>query len=136
MSLKLEIVTPEKRVADLDVDSVTVPTASGEVGLLPHHAPLISAVKPGVLSYSTKGNTERLAVSGGFVEVNGDKVAVLVDLAETGDEIDADSARATREEAERQMAAAGAAPVEDAEAAREVLDLATARFTLASRKSA
>jgi F-type H+-transporting ATPase subunit epsilon len=62
--LKLEIVTPEKRVLDAEVDSVTVPTASGEAGILPHHAPLVSALKPGVLAYSVKGSTDRIAVAG------------------------------------------------------------------------
>jgi F-type H+-transporting ATPase subunit epsilon len=103
--LKLEIVTPEKKVLDEMVDSVTVPTASGEAGILPNHAPLISALKPGILSYSTKGATERLALAGGFVEVSGNKVAVLTDTAETASEIDADAARAEREEAERSLAA-------------------------------
>ena len=74
--MKLEIVTPERRVVDADVEAVTVPTASGEVAILPSHAPLISAVRPGVLSFSVKGHGEKFAVSSGFVEVAGDKVAV------------------------------------------------------------
>jgi F-type H+-transporting ATPase subunit epsilon len=53
--IKLEIVTPERRILDADVDSVTVPTASGEAGIMPQHAPLISVLKPGILSYSVKG---------------------------------------------------------------------------------
>ena len=53
--LKLEIVTPEKKVLDETVDSVTVPTLTGQAGILPSHAPLISALKPGVLTYSNKG---------------------------------------------------------------------------------
>jgi len=132
--LQLEIVTPEKRVVDAQVDSVTVPTASGEVGLLPHHAPLISAVKPGVLSYAVKGQTERLVVSGGFVEVSSDKVAVLVDAAETPDEIDAEAAKTARDEAQSQLAAHAASPVEETESTRDDLDLATARLSLAARK--
>ena len=74
--LKLEIVTPEKRILDAEIDSVTVPTASGEAGILANHAPLISALKPGILTYTNRGSTEKLAVSSGFVEVNSDTVSV------------------------------------------------------------
>ena len=131
--LKLEIVTPEKRVLDAEVDSVTVPTASGEAGILPQHAPLVSALKPGVLAYSIKGSTDCIAVSGGFVEVNNDKVAVLVDSAETAHEIDASSARGDRETAERTAYAAGVVTAEEAEAARENVDLADARIAVAGK---
>jgi F-type H+-transporting ATPase subunit epsilon len=131
--LKLEIVTPEKRVLDAEVDSVTVPTASGEAGILPHHAPLVSALRPGVLAYSVKGSTDRIAVSGGFVEVNNDKVAVLVDTAETYADIDATSARTDRESAERSAASAGPITAEEAESAREAIDLADARIAVAGR---
>ena len=55
--LRLEIVTPEKRVLDSEVDSVTVPTASGEAGILKSHAPLVSALRPGILTYAVKGAT-------------------------------------------------------------------------------
>jgi F-type H+-transporting ATPase subunit epsilon len=132
--LKLEIVTPEKKVLDESVDSVTVPTASGEAGILPNHAPLISALKPGILSYSNKGTTERLAVSGGFVEVSANIVSVMTDTAETAAEIDADAARADREAAEKSLASNATAPLEDTEADRERLDSANARLQLAAGK--
>lgn len=130
--LKLEIVTPERKVLDEMVDSVTVPTASGEAGILPNHAPLISALKPGILSYSNKGTTERLALAGGFVEVSANKVAVLTDTAETASEIDADAARVAREEAERSLAAHANASLESTEADRERLEAANARLQLVS----
>lgn len=132
--LKLEIVTPERKVFDETVDSVTVPTASGEAGILPNHAPLISALKPGILSYSNKGTVERLAVSGGFVEVSSNKVSVLTDTAETAGEIDADAARAEREAAEKSLAAHATAPLEDTEADRERLESANTRLQLAAGK--
>jgi F-type H+-transporting ATPase subunit epsilon len=132
--LKLEIVTPEKKVLDESVDSVTVPTASGEAGILPNHAPLISALKSGILSYSNKGTTERLAVSGGFVEVSANIVSVMTDTAETAAEIDADAARADREAAEKSLASHATAPLEDTEADRERLDSANARLQLAAGK--
>ncbi len=131
--LKLEIVTPERRVIDETVDSVTVPTLSGEAGILPSHAPLISALKPGILSFSNKGATERLAVAGGFVEVSSDTVSVLTDVAETASEINVDEARVEREEAEKALAANASSSIEETETYRDRLDLANARIQLAGR---
>lgn len=132
--LKLEIVTPEKKVFDDSVESVTVPTASGEAGILPNHAPLISALKPGILSYTNKGMTERLAVSGGFVEVSSNQVSVLTDTAETAGEIDSDAARSERDAAEKSLAAHANAALEDTEADRERLEAANVRLQLAAGK--
>ena len=129
--LRLEIVTPERRILDTEVDSVTVPTASGEVGILPSHASLVSAIKPGILVYTIKGTTDKLAVSGGFLEVNANKVAVLADTAETAEEIDIDAARSTRDEAEKAFAAVAAGSLSETEAAREQLDAANVRLQLA-----
>ena len=130
--LRLEIVTPEKKVLDETVDSVTVPTASGEAGILPNHAPFISALKPGILAYSNKGATERLAIAGGFVEVSSNKVAVLTDTAESAGEIDVEAARAERESAERSLASHASAALELSEGDRERLEAANARIQLAS----
>ena len=131
MSLRLEIVTPERRVLDAEVDSVTVPTASGEIGILPSHSSLVSAIKPGILVYTIKGTTDKLAVSGGFLEVNANKVAVLADSAETASEIDIDAARATRDQAEKAFAAVAQGSLSETEAAREQLDAANVRLQLA-----
>ncbi|MBC7899582.1 MAG: ATP synthase F1 subunit epsilon [Saprospiraceae bacterium] len=130
--LKLEIVTPERRVLDETVESVTVPTASGEAGILTAHAPLISALKPGILTYTVKGTAERLVVTGGFVEVSGDQVSVLTDTAETAAEIDTEAARASRDAAQKELAAAATASVEETEPIRDRLDAATARLALAA----
>jgi F-type H+-transporting ATPase subunit epsilon len=132
--LKLEIVTPEKRVLDAEVESVTIPTASGEAGLLANHAPIVSAVKPGILSYTLKGAVERMVVAGGFVEMNNNKVSVLTDSAETATEIDIEAARAEREAAERDLAANASSAIELTEVTREQLDAANARIQLASGK--
>lgn len=129
--LKLEIVTPEKKVLDEPVDSVTVPTASGEIGILPNHAPLISALKSGILSYTTKGTTDKLVVSGGFVEVSTDQVSILTDIAERADEIDTAAARADREAAEKAMSGS-ASSVDELEAERERFEKAEARLQLAA----
>jgi F-type H+-transporting ATPase subunit epsilon len=132
--LKLEIVTPEKRVLEADVDSVTVPTASGEAGILPNHAPLVSALKPGILAYTERGSTGKLAITGGFVEVNANKVAVLADSAVKADEIDVEAARAEREAAEKDLAAHATAPVDETDPIRERVESADVKLQLASGK--
>lgn len=132
--IKLEIVTPEKRVIDAEVDSVTVPTTSGEAGILQNHAPLVSALKPGILSYAAKGTTDKLAISAGFVEVNSNKVSVLVDAAETNQEVNVDQAKADLEAAEKAISAAGLVGAEEADVSRAALDHATARLRLAGGK--
>ena len=131
--LNLEIVTPEKKVFDDSVDAVSVPTTNGEIGVLPNHAPLISTLKPGILTISNRGTTERMAIAGGFVEVSTNKVSILADVAERADEIDIESARTERESAERVLGAWNG--TEDAfEAERERLEKAQARLSLASGK--
>jgi F-type H+-transporting ATPase subunit epsilon len=126
--IKLEIVTPEKRVFDAEVDSVTVPTATGEAGILQSHAPLISALRPGILSYTVKGNTDKLVVSGGFVEVNSDVVSVLVDTAETASEVNIDAARSDLESIEKAIAAAGMVGDDQAADFRDSLEHAKLRL--------
>jgi F-type H+-transporting ATPase subunit epsilon len=130
--LKLEIVTPEKKVFDETVESVTVPTATGEAGILPNHAPLISALKPGILSYTNKGAVEKLAVAGGFVEVSGNQVSVMTDTAEAANEINVEQAKAERDAAERALAVLATASIEETEAERERLENANSRLQLAA----
>jgi ATP synthase, F1 epsilon subunit (delta in mitochondria) len=130
--LKLEIVTPERKVVDETVDAVNVPTVNGELGILPQHAPLISSLKPGILSFTRGGSTERLVVSGGFVEVSSDKVSVLADVAETSAEIDVDAARSEREATEKLLGAWSGTDAEF-EAQRERLERAQARLQLAGK---
>lgn len=129
--LRLEIVTPEKKVFDETVDTVTVPTATGEVGILPNHAPLISALKPGILSYANRGASERLVISGGFVEVNSNKVSILADVAESAGDIDVEAARQERELAEKILGSWNGTE-EEFEAEKENLERAQARLQLAS----
>lgn len=129
--IKLEIVTPEKRVVDETVDTVTVPTANGEIGILPNHAPLISTLKSGILSFSGRGATDRMVVAGGFVEVSANKVSVLADVAEKADEIDVEAARAEREAAEK-ILGAWSGTEEEFDAEKERLEKAQARLQLAS----
>jgi F-type H+-transporting ATPase subunit epsilon len=129
--LKLEIVTPERKVIDAEVDSVAVPTASGEAGIFSAHAPLVSALKPGIVTVVNKGNTERFAVSTGFVEVSSDRVSVLTDVAESAEEIDTEKARSDKSQLEKELASLASSPIEETEAIREKLELVNARINLA-----
>ena len=131
MPLQLDVITPERRLLSEQVDSATVPGLGGELGILPGHTPLISQLKTGVLSYTRGAETRRLLVSGGFVEVNDDRVSVLADLAQFPEEVDAASARLERDEAERRLAAFTGSPEELAQE-RAQLDRADARLLLAS----
>jgi F-type H+-transporting ATPase subunit epsilon len=131
MSLQLDVITPERRLLSEQVDAATVPGLGGELGILPGHTPLISQLKTGVLSYTRGGETRRLLVSGGFVEVNEDRVSVLADLAEFPEEVDAARARLERDEAERRLAAFTGSPEELAEASAQ-LERAGARLQLAA----
>lgn len=129
--LNLEIVTPEKSVLNETVDSVTVPTASGEIGILTNHAPLISGLKSGVLAYVKGDATGRMVISGGFVEVSDNKVSILADVAETTEEIDAEAARLEREAAEK-IVRDWKGTEDELEAEIERLERAQARLQLSS----
>lgn len=131
--MKLEVVTPERKVIDETVDAVTVPTQNGEIGILPAHAPLISALRAGVLSYTKGAATNRLVVSGGFVEVGAQRVSVLADTAEFAEEINQAEARAEREQLERAMATFAGTP-EEMQTEQERLERAEARLQLVGAK--
>jgi F-type H+-transporting ATPase subunit epsilon len=129
--LHLEVVTPERRVLAERVNSVTVPGRNGEMGILPGHAPLISELKTGVLAYNRNGTTFQLHVSGGFIEVNNDRVAVLAEIAERPEEIDAARARLAREHTEKQLSL-WSGTEEDFEKQRAKLERSMVRLQLAS----
>jgi len=129
--LNLEIVTPEKKVLTETVDAVTVPTASGEVGILTNHAPLISSLKPGILSYIKAGATEKMVIAGGFIEVSADNVSILADVAEKADEINIEAAKAERDAAEKELDAWKGSE-EEFESGKERLEKAQARLQLAA----
>ena len=133
--LQLEVVTPERRVLEESVNSVTVPGRGGEMGILPGHAPLISELQTGVLAYTEDGTTFQLHVSGGFVEVNDDRVSVLAEIAERPEEIDAARAKLARDHMEKELSA-WSGTEEDFEKARAKLERSMVRLQLAdSRRS-
>ncbi len=132
--IQLEVVTPERRVLSETVDGVQIPGLNGELGILPGHVPLISQLQTGVLTYTQGGATHRLHVSGGFVEVNADRVSVLAEVAEHPEEIDAARARLAREHAEKSLSA-WSGTEEDFEVARARLERSMVRLQLATGAS-
>ncbi len=91
--LKIELVTPYKKVLSEEVDEITASGALGEFGVLPGHAPFLTSLKIGELSYKKDNSTFHLAVNWGYFEVAEDKVTVLVETAERADEIDLERAK-------------------------------------------
>lgn len=131
--INLEIVTPEKKALEEVVDAVTIPTATGEVGILPSHAPLISALQAGILSYVKGSTVYRLLISGGFVEVGNNKVSILADVAERAEEIDIERAKLDKAEAEKTLSV-WTGSEDDLEIEKEKLGRAEARLQLAAGK--
>ena len=86
--MRLEIITAEREVYSDDVDVLVAPGSEGELGILPHHAPLMTALKPGEIRVRKDGEEVFMAVSSGFLEVMDNKVTILADTAERSDEID------------------------------------------------
>lgn len=113
-TLKLEIVTPEAKVFSDDVDMVTLTGSEGEMGILPQHMPLMTQLVAGEIIVNKGKETIFLAVGDGFVQVTGDRVSILTDMAISAENID----EAKAEEARRRAEARLAEKVGDEEAAR------------------
>jgi len=103
MPFTLEIVTPEARVYSDSIDSVVIPTTSGEIGVLPGHIPLLTEVDDGELRVTKNGQTEFLVVGGGFAQVEGDRVRVLAEHAINESKIDEKAVEAALQRAEAQI---------------------------------
>src|SRR2546429_9402480 len=93
-TLKLEIVTPEEKIYSEDVEMVTLPGSEGELGVFPKHVPVLTTLKPGELRVKKDGRETFLAVGEGFVEITGDAVSVLTDMALEAEQIDTAAAEA------------------------------------------
>ena len=133
MPLRLEIVTPERLAFEEDVDSVNVPGIEGELGILPHHAPLVSTLGVGELRIRKGGTEELFAIAGGFVQVRPDKVVVMAEMADIAAEIDVEKAQEARREAERALEG-GYQEGADLSAARAALQQALLRIRVAERR--
>jgi len=103
MPLHLEIVTPEKKVFSDTVANVYLPGADGELGILPAHGALVTALAPGELRYEKDGVVTALAIGNGFAEVTLEKVNILTDMALGDDQIDAAAAEEAIQRAEKQL---------------------------------
>ncbi|MCC6618408.1 MAG: F0F1 ATP synthase subunit epsilon [Chloroflexi bacterium] len=119
MPLQLDIVSPERLAFTDEVDEVILPGIDGQLGILPHHTRLITALGIGELRIRKGGTEQSMLISGGFVEVRSDRVVVMADLAEHSAEIDEARAIEARKQAEA-----------DVESARDPVDLARVRAAL------
>ena len=102
-TLKLEIVTPEAKTYSEDVDMVTLPGVEGEMGIYPNHVPLMTQIVPGEIVARKAGQDYHLAVGEGFVEITGERVAILTDMAIRAENIDEAKAEEARKRAEARL---------------------------------
>jgi F-type H+-transporting ATPase subunit epsilon len=103
MTIRCEIVSQDRMVFEGDVDIVVLPGADGEMGVLPHHAPLLTTLKYGIIKVRQKANEQIFTVAGGVAEIQPDIVTVLADTAENIEEIDVARAEAARQHAEEAL---------------------------------
>jgi F-type H+-transporting ATPase subunit epsilon len=133
MPILLEIVTPERLAYSDEVDAVVLPGSEGEMGVLPHHAPLVSTLGVGELRFRKGGVEESFAIVGGFVQVRPDRVVVMAETADMASEIDLEKAQEARREAERALET-GYHEGADLAAARASLQQALLRIRVGERR--
>jgi len=131
-TFKLEIVTAERMVFSDDVSAVIAWGVEGQLGILPHHAPLMTMLQPGDILIRKDKEEEFFVISGGFLEVRPDKVIILADACERVDEIDIARAEEAKRRAQETMKAAPLGA--DAAAAEAALRRSLARLKVAERK--
>ncbi len=131
-TFQLEIVTPEKVVVRDTAEEMQIPGKSGYLGVLPGHAPLITELAVGEISYRRGSDTQRLAVAWGFAEVLSDKVTILAETAEKASEIDVSRAQEAKKRAEQRLAASNTEV--DATRAENALKRAETRIEVAQGK--
>ena len=129
---RLEIVTAERVVFSEDVDVVIVPGIEGQLGVLPHHAPLMTTLEPGELLVRRGGEDFYLAITGGFVEVRPDRIIILADAAERAEEIDVARAEEAKRRAEERLKER--APEVDLLRAEAALRRSLARLDVVARR--
>jgi len=131
-TFQLEIVTPEKRVVDTAAEEVQIPGTNGYLGVLPGHAPLITELAVGEVTYRGNSGEQHLAVAWGFAEVLPDKVTILAETAERPAEIDVERARKAKQRAEQRLTSGDISV--DVERSLNSLHRAEARLQVASEK--
>jgi F-type H+-transporting ATPase subunit epsilon len=134
MPLLLEIVTPERLAYSDTVDAVNLPGVEGELGVLPHHAPLVSILGVGELRIRKGGSEESFAIAGGFLQVRPDRVVVMAETADMASEIDLEKAQQAKRAAEALLEAGARTDTADLSAARVALQGALLRIRVAERR--
>jgi len=132
-TFQLEIVTPEKKVVETAAEEAQIPGKNGYLGILPGHAPLITELAVGEITYRENASEQRLAVAWGFAEVLPDKVTILAETAERPSEIDVERARKAKERAEQRLTS-GDTEV-DVDRALDALQRADVRLQVAAHQS-
>jgi F-type H+-transporting ATPase subunit epsilon len=132
-SFQLEIVTPEKKVVETRAEEVQIPGKNGYMGIMPGHAPLITELSVGEITYRENSTSRRLAVAWGFAEVLPDKVTILAESAERPSEIDVARAREAKQRAEERLASGD--PNVDVDRALDALHRAETRLDVAGQKA-
>jgi len=133
-TFRLEITTPERLLVRAEAQEAQIPGRNGYLGILPEHAPLISELRPGRLSYREAGRAHSLAVGWGFVEVLPDRVRVLAETAEKAEEIDVGRAERARQRAEQRLGHPD--PDTDLKRAMAALERSMARLQAAGKRTA
>jgi len=131
--ITMEVVTPEHHVCTLETEAVVVPAFEGYLGVLPNHAPLITQLGIGVVTYKVGGQEKKIAITGGFMEVADNKIVILADTAEMAEDIDIERAIAAKERAERRLRER--AENLDYVRAQAALQRATARLKAAGKET-
>ena len=135
MALTLEIVTPEAKLYSDTIDSVVIPTVEGEIGILPGHIPLLTQVAHGELRVAKGTETQFLAVSGGFAEIEGDTVRVLAENAITEEKIDEAAVEAAMKRAEQELASAKPLEQHELEQLQNLVRYAGVQLAVKRRKA-
>ena len=131
-TFQLEIVTPEKKVVDTTAEEVQIPGKNGYLGILPGHAPLITELSVGEITYRENSAEEHLAVAWGFAEILPNKVTILAETAERPSEIDVSRARKAKERAEQRLSSGDTSV--DVTRALDALHRAETRIDVSSEK--
>ena len=132
-TFQFEIVTPEKLVVRDVAEEMQIPAKNGYIGVLPGHAPLITELAVGEITYRNNGYTHHIALAWGFAEVLPDKVTILAENAERADEIDVKRAQEAKERAEQRLKSSNTET--DYERAQNALQRAEARLQVAGKRS-
>jgi F-type H+-transporting ATPase subunit epsilon len=131
-TFQLEIVTPEKKVVETTAEEVQIPGKNGYLGILPGHAPLITELSVGEITFRENSTEQKLAVAWGFAEILPNKVTILAETAERPSEIDVDRARKAKDRAEQRLTSGDTAV--DVDRALDALQRAQVRLDVASGK--